>query len=92
VPLLRERTEDIGMLALWCLKSAMAAPELTASGATQAALAEPSDSPMQQESLHQVLERYGHNREAAASHLGISRTTLWRRLKQDSEHHGSPEE
>ena len=33
------------------------------------------------ENLTAVLERFGGNREAAADHLGISRTTLWRRLK-----------
>ncbi|MES2041754.1 MAG: propionate catabolism operon regulatory protein PrpR [Pseudomonadota bacterium] len=35
-----------------------------------------------QESLELVMERFNHNREAAADYLGISRTTLWRRLKQ----------
>ena len=34
------------------------------------------------ESLELVMERFNHNREAAADYLGISRTTLWRRLKQ----------
>ncbi|KAF3997828.1 propionate catabolism operon regulatory protein PrpR [Glaciimonas immobilis] len=33
------------------------------------------------ESLVQVLERFSGNREAAAKFLGISRTTLWRKLK-----------
>jgi propionate catabolism operon transcriptional regulator len=28
------------------------------------------------------MARFGGNREAAAKHLGISRTTLWRKLKQ----------
>jgi len=32
------------------------------------------------ESIEQVLQRFGGNRAAAASYLGISRTTLWRKL------------
>ncbi|MFZ6774806.1 propionate catabolism operon regulatory protein PrpR [Undibacterium sp. SXout7W] len=36
------------------------------------------------ESLEAVMQKYDNNRDAAASHLGISRTTLWRRLKKQS--------
>ena len=36
------------------------------------------------ETLEQVMQKYGNNRDAAASYLGISRTTLWRRLKKQS--------
>ncbi len=35
-----------------------------------------------QESIADVLARFGSNREAAAKHLGISRTTLWRKLRE----------
>jgi propionate catabolism operon transcriptional regulator len=34
-----------------------------------------------QESLTDVLARFDGQRDAAARYLGISRTTLWRRLK-----------
>ena len=34
------------------------------------------------ETIGQVVARFGGNREAAARHLGISRTTLWRKLRQ----------
>ena len=54
------------------------APEL-ARGATPAdAAAGPS-----RESAAAVLARFGGQRDLAADHLGISRTTLWRRLKAE---------
>jgi len=36
---------------------------------------------LETENLAEVLARFGGQRDAAARHLGISRTTLWRRLK-----------
>jgi propionate catabolism operon transcriptional regulator len=38
--------------------------------------------PRSTETIEQVLARFDGNREAAAKHLGISRTTLWRKIKQ----------
>ncbi|GIZ52100.1 propionate catabolism operon regulatory protein PrpR [Noviherbaspirillum aridicola] len=37
------------------------------------------------ETVEQVLARFAGNRDAAARHLGISRTTLWRRLNRSAE-------
>ena len=36
------------------------------------------------EPIAQIVARFGGNREAAAKHLGISRTTLWRKMKSES--------
>lgn len=41
--------------------------------------------PAKTETLQQVLQRHQGNREAAANYLGISRTTLWRRLQASGE-------
>jgi propionate catabolism operon transcriptional regulator len=60
------------------------APELARRGdPAPGAIALPSASP-QAESLAAVLERFGGQRDLAARHLGISRTTLWRRLKSQT--------
>ncbi|MEW6023419.1 MAG: propionate catabolism operon regulatory protein PrpR [Pseudomonadota bacterium] len=40
--------------------------------------------PRPAESTADIVARFGGSREAAARHLGISRTTLWRRLKDNS--------
>jgi propionate catabolism operon transcriptional regulator len=58
------------------------APEL----ARGAALAGTPDAPARastRESTVAVLARFGGQRDLAADHLGISRTTLWRRLKAE---------
>jgi propionate catabolism operon transcriptional regulator len=56
------------------------APELGAPGAAVAS-APVVAAPARTESLAEVMARFGGQRDAAARHLGISRTTLWRRLK-----------
>ncbi|MDB5745873.1 MAG: propionate catabolism operon regulatory protein PrpR [Massilia sp.] len=57
------------------------APELGRSDAPAQAPA-PAPAPASPaESAAEVLERFGGQRDAAARHLGISRTTLWRRLR-----------
>jgi len=40
------------------------------------------DAVLTKQQLHQVLQNFRGNRAAAARQLGISRTTLWRRLKE----------
>ena len=40
--------------------------------------------PAVEENIAEVMARFGGQRDAAARHLGISRTTLWRRLKAGS--------
>jgi propionate catabolism operon transcriptional regulator len=60
------------------------APELGRSVAQAALPATPAPSAAsrpRRESAAEVLARFGGQRDAAARHLGVSRTTLWRRLK-----------
>lgn len=56
------------------------APELGHPPEPEASLARGASLPP--ESIEQVLARFDGNREAAARHLGISRTTLWRKLSR----------
>ncbi|WP_296943581.1 propionate catabolism operon regulatory protein PrpR [uncultured Massilia sp.] len=58
------------------------APELAAGGPPpSAAVPAAAVAAAPPESLADVLARFGGQRDAAARHLGISRTTLWRRMK-----------
>ena len=56
------------------------APEFNASGMP---LPQPT-AELTEESAQEALRRFDGNRAEAAAHLGISRTTLWRRLKSGS--------
>ncbi|MEO7493456.1 MAG: propionate catabolism operon regulatory protein PrpR [Massilia sp.] len=60
------------------------APELGVGGsATVGALAGSAGTlAVAQESVQAVVDRFGGRRDEAARHLGISRTTLWRRLRE----------
>ena len=60
------------------------APELGRVSATLSASSPAPAYDAQPESVAAVLARFGGQREAAARHLGISRTTLWRRLKSET--------
>jgi propionate catabolism operon transcriptional regulator len=61
------------------------APELERTAPAAVPTAAPASIPAvlaaPQQSVAEVLAQFGGQREAAARHLGISRTTLWRRLK-----------
>ena len=63
---------------------AAVAPELTAPGAHEQRLAPPPGLPVvSRPSATQVLAQFGGRRDAAAEYLGLSRTTLWRRLRAE---------
>lgn len=65
------------------------APELEVHGVTPEAIEASQPAPvlqpmLQEEDVAAVLARFGGKRDAAAQYLGISRTTLWRRLQSKS--------
>ncbi|SHN44318.1 transcriptional regulator, propionate catabolism operon regulatory protein [Duganella sacchari] len=62
------------------------APELATRTAAPAGPPPPAPTALPQtgESVHAVLARFGGRRDAAADYLGISRTTLWRKLKAEN--------
>lgn len=60
------------------------APELAGREAMLAHPFQPAPAPAPEaESARQILARFGGDRTAAARHLGVSRTTLWRRLREE---------
>jgi transcriptional regulator, propionate catabolism operon regulatory protein len=58
------------------------APELAASATVIRQTASATAAPAPVETIEQVLARFDGNRDAAAKHLRISRTTLWRKLNR----------
>ena len=57
------------------------APEL-GRGAAPVDMPSPPATPSASETVEQVLARFGGRRDEAAAYLGISRTTLWRKLRK----------
>jgi propionate catabolism operon transcriptional regulator len=53
----------------------------TGQSTTADALQVPELAAISQQQLQLVLKKFNGNRAAAAQHLGISRSTLWRRMK-----------
>jgi propionate catabolism operon transcriptional regulator len=60
------------------------APELATRERRPLPAAAPAPIPEASESTTQTLARFNGKRDAAAAYLGISRTTLWRKLRADS--------
>lgn len=58
------------------------APELLRPGAIHGNVTEAQTVAHEADEIQTVLRRYRGNRAAAARHLGMSRTTLWRKLRQ----------
>lgn len=58
------------------------APELLRPGAMHGSVTEAQTVAHEADEIQTVLRRYRGNRAAAARHLGMSRTTLWRKLRQ----------
>jgi propionate catabolism operon transcriptional regulator len=59
-----------------------AMPELSLDPVLVSEPAPVHDSTLSKQQLNQVIQRFKGNRAAAAQQLGISRTTLWRKLKE----------
>ena len=67
---------ELGQAGMPALERTDAVPASVASAASVVSVASVASEP-----AAEVVARFGGSREAAARHLGISRTTLWRRLK-----------
>lgn len=55
---------------------------VTAANSEEPRASKPPPVQLTRESLAEVIEQYGGHRESVAKHLGISRMTLWRRMKE----------
>jgi len=59
-----------------------AMPELSEVATVPVEAVSAQESNLSKQELNQVVQRFKGNRAAAAQQLGISRTTLWRKLKE----------
>ena len=67
-------------LSEWCVARGHAVGQAPTPGKPQL----PAPRAGSAESVAEVVARFGGRRDAAADYLGISRTTLWRRLREES--------
>jgi transcriptional regulator of acetoin/glycerol metabolism len=76
-----DKAVTLGKLPI-VIASQSGTPKIESGANPQVKPAKKSNPSITRESLEQVIEQYGGHRENMAAHFGISRMTLWRKLKQ----------